>query len=212
MRVILLIGLLLIPSLVQAELRVNLGAGVTDFQGTYHDGDWVQNRNAHGTDFTSITVKGGLEYAINESWSVSANYLNIGEANAWSRAVRDKDYGAHNPVPTHYTMRTTDAYQGAEVFGSYKFHLDNFQPFLTAGVAAFQHQAQGMGYYDNHSSHDARFTGKFLSARVGTGVCWKWICTDITYYKGVKELQTENTYPLSTSFMLATGYLSIPIW
>jgi hypothetical protein len=195
-------------TVVVAETRLLLGGGVTQFQRTTPDGTWWQADYPHEFELTSLGLKAGLEQRMGEHWFLGANYVRLGTARAWTHATSDAHYLAHDAMPPHYRLDTKDQVQGVEALGGYRWTQWPIQPYVSAGLAQFWHQATTDGRTWSGAIGHEEFDGRFLAARVGGGLCAGWICGDVTYYRG---LQHGSGFPISTDALLSTAFVSVPL-
>jgi hypothetical protein len=193
MKLLLTLALLAITTpAIAADLFIEAGVGQSIFQRTTPDGVWWQSPFPHHFELNSLALKAGLGVQLNEHWSVTASYVSLGTVKAFTEAVSDHnfDYGDRKDPRVHLT--TYDSYQGGQVLGQYRWTQWPVQPFLQGGVAVMSHHIRV--YHSLGSGTPTEFTGVIPMVVVGGGLCWQWVCGEVSYYRGVQAPQ----YPIST--------------
>ena len=192
-----------------AESRLNVGVGMTKFIPTTPDGAHYQRAFAHDFDTLNVGGKVTYEYRFQSPWSVSAGYVHLGSVVASSDSVEDSEYDPSRHLckkdcgdTTQYSAR--DTYHGLESFATYRVpEAGPVQPFVTFGLAFMRHTLKNKGGEGREV-----FIDHVVMWRAGAGVCYGWLCGDITYYTGGN---VNDQFPISTQMILSTVYLSIPI-
>ena len=209
---LLLAGLLLSPARLQAETRLMVGAGVTNYLVNTPDGAWWQSDQRHGFDTLSLALKAGLETTITDSWYLGAGYLSLGRAQAWTDAQRDDTFygGTHGRVDKF--IQAVDRVQGGELYAGYRWPTQPLQPYLTVGLAHFWHRVTQTHDTQRDGAivraQDISLNGTYLAWRVGGGACYRWLCGEVTYYKGLGG----TNFPIATNAVVPMLTLNIPLF
>ena len=204
---------LLLSSTAQAEWRVNAGVGVTHFLPTTPDGTHIQEAFPHDYETVDLSWRAGLEQRLSSHWAVSANALRLGTVKAETVAVADARYdpAAHQCL-SHcdqtYRYHAKDLVYGAELFGTYRHRLGEVEPFGMLGLAWLHHTLTNGNLPGQYGVET--FSGNQLAVRVGGGLCYDWICGDVTYYKGAVPLGNPG-FPIAKDAILSLVFLSIPL-
>ena len=196
-----------------AESRLNLGVGVTKFLPTTPDGTHYQQAFTHDFDTLNVGGKVTYEYRFPAHWSVSAGYVYLGSVNVSSGAVPDDHYDpkSHrclNGCDRPYLYTARDTMHGLEGFATYRVAVGGVEPFVTLGLAYIRHTLKNEGTYGEGLVGHEWFVDTLLMVRGGAGVCYEWVCGDVTYYTGGN---VNDAYPIATKIVLSTLYLSIPL-
>ena len=200
---------LLLCSTAQAETRLTLGAGVTNFGANTPDGTWWQSDQRHGFDTLSFAMKAGVEQTLSEHWYVGAGYVRLGNAQAWTQAKSDDEFFGGKPGKSDKYLNAVDRVQGGEIYVGYQWQVEAFRPYLTAGVAQFwhavtqTHDTEGYGRAPDITMH-----GTYRAWRMGGGVCYKWICGEVPYYKGANP---GTNYPIATDAFVPMLTVNVPL-
>jgi len=206
----LFIASLLFVMPVYAETYFNVGTGLTQFQRTTPDGTWYQEALPHNFDLIDIAFRSNLEYEFAEHWSVSGGYVNLGTSRVRADAVADKDYD----IATHTCLancnhpkdfNVKDNLSGPELFVTYKFLTGPVQPYVTAGGSYMFHSLKGTA-----NTFKFETDGNIVMGRVGGGVCYGYLCGDVTYYHGMTG-QDEAKFPISQRAITSMVFLSLPL-
>ena len=215
---VLLVCLVCPFSVASAETRLNLGVGLTTFIPTTPDGTHFQQAFAHDFDTLNVGGKVTYEYRWPEHWSLSAGYVYLGSVTASSDAVADDRYDPNRHVClegcTHtYIYTARDTMHGLESFGTYRAQVGEFEPFVTLGLAYIRHTVKNAGTGTTATGERGgtiheRFADNLLMVRGGAGVCYHWVCGDVTYYTGGN---VNDAFPISTKVVLSTVYVSVPL-
>ena len=210
---VLLVCLVCPFSLASADTRLNLGVGLTKFIPTTPDGTHYQQTFAHDFDTLNIGGKATYEYRFPAHWSLSAGYVYLGSVTASSGAVSDERYDpiGHQCLAdcAHtYQYSARDTMQGVEGFGTYRHEVGGLEPFVTFGLSYMRHVLKNVGTPATGAGVRERFEDTMLMIRGGAGVCYQWVCGDVTYYVGGN---VNDAFPIATKAVLSTVYLSIPL-
>ena len=176
-----------------ADLFVEGGIGVAQFQRTTPDGIWWQSPFPHHFELQSLAWKAGLGVQLDAHWSVTASYVSLGTIKAFTEAVSDENFDHGDRKDPRVKLTAYDTYQGGQVLGKYRWTQWPVQPFLAGGVAIMAHQIRL-----DHELAAAAYTGYggvLPMGVVGGGLCWQWVCGEVSYYRGFQAPQ----YPISTS-------------
>lgn len=195
-----------------AEPFLDLGLGATVFVPAYADGTWYQEGFPHNFTSTALALKTGLGWRFNQQWSVTGNYLRLGSIKSQGNVVADEDYSVsehrclrhcEHPVAFH----VEDSFQGGELALTYTFQTDPLHPFLRAGGAWFVHTLRVNGVIQE----DQR---SFPASMVGSGVCYQWLCAEVSYYHIIAHSGASGGvgYPLSTNQVVSLVSLKVPLW
>lgn len=201
----------------ETNLNVNVGLGSVLFKPTTPDGTWYQQAFPHEFDNLSLGYKAGAHVNVN-GWLIGANYVSLGTAGVKALATEsDHDYDlathtctANCDTPNSFDV-TTKA-KGWETYVGYKWDYP-LAPFLTVGLARFNQSTKAV--VTAHNESDPFITinteGHYWAIRSGAGLCYKWVCADTTYYKGVTG-QDGARFPIAQDAFLSTLTLSIPLF
>lgn len=195
-----------------AETRLTVGAGAVNAIPTTPNGTWVQLDQKHGYDTLSLGLKTGLETTITEHWYIGAGYVSLGTTQAWTEAKSDEEFfnGKHGVADKY--LKAYDRMQGGELYVGYQWQVEAFRPYLTAGIAQFWHRVTQT--HDTQTkegtmrAQDMTWHGTVRSWRVGGGLCYRWLCGEVTYYKGATP---GTNYPISTDAVVPMLVLNIPL-
>jgi|CXWL01.1.fsa_nt_gi opacity protein-like surface antigen len=199
-------------SAVRAETRLTLGVGATNYIPTTTDGTWIQKDQKHGFDTLSLGLKAGLEQTLSEHWYIGAGYVSLGTSQAWTEAKSDDEFfqGKHGKADKY--LNATDRMQGGELYVGYQWQVEAFRPYLTAGVAQFWHRVTQTHDTATQSgtvrAQDMTWHGTVRSWRVGGGLCYRWLCGEVTYYRGATP---GTNYPIATDALVPMLTLTIPL-
>lgn len=199
-------------TVVVAETRLTLGAGVTNFLITTPDGTWWQHDQPHGFDTLSLALKGGVEQTLGDHWYVGAGYVSLGRSQAWTQAQNDDTFFAGRDGHANHYLNAVDRVQGGEAYVGYRWTDYAVQPFLTAGIAQFWHAVTQT--HDTWSeggtvrAPDITLHGTYRAWRVGGGLCYGWVCGEVTYYKGATP---GSNFPISTDAVVPMLSLRVPL-
>lgn len=199
-------------SAARAETRLTLGAGISHAQPNSPDGTWWQSDQPHGVDTRSLALKAGVEQTFGEHWYVGAGYVSLGSTQAWTRAQSDETFFRDKNGRADKFVKATDQNQGGELYVGYQWQLEAFRPYLTAGVAQFWHRVT-QTHDTGHGKHieradDITMHGTYRAWRVGGGLCYGWVCGEVTYYKGATP---GTNYPIATDAIVPMLTLTIPL-
>lgn len=169
------------------SLSIDASIGQTQFIRTIEDGTWIQEGLAHQIHGSSLGWRAGLDYGVNEAWSIQARYVNLGTIAIDTRAVGDEDY---DPIG-HRCLKhcditigfhTHDLVEGAELSLSRSWSLaDPFSAFARVGGAALYHRLTAQFNTIQLTMH-----GWMPTALVGGGVCvYQTLCLESTYYRAL---------------------------
>lgn len=180
----LLLGLVVTCQAQAGQLYLDAAGGVSLFQVTAHDGDYIQRDLPHDLSLKSAAYRVGVGWQFNERWSVQGSYINLGTIKQDARFVADEDYNpklsqclANCATAPPYKM--TDAYRGWELTATRTFPFKNWSLFIKGGGAYLRHTFS-IVRLDTASFHENK--GRFYSAIVGGGVQYKWAYAELDYY------------------------------
>lgn len=196
--------LLVVGKACAAELFVEGGVGTTVFQKTTPDGVWWQQPFPHSFDLHTMAFKAGLGLQLNEHWSVTGSYVNLGTIKAFTEAVSDENYDHGDRKDKRVRLTAYDNYQGGQVMVAYRWTQWPVQPFLSGGVAVMSHHVRA--YHSLSGNTPTEYAGVLPMAVVGGGLCWQWVCGEVNYYRGIMAPQ----YPISTSVIVPMLTLKYP--
>ena len=221
LRSIALLVILLSPGLAFTQeipkLKLNIGAGFAHHFPTTQDGTWYQQPFQHDFDTDSLTYKSGIEYSLDERWSINAGYVMLGHTYATAYAVADENYDPRQHIClkncTGQTLfNTKDVLTGGEVYATYTFRNETISPFITLGGAYMFHQLRGQAIATTSiKPYNYEFDGSIIMFRTGVGACYKMVCIDTTYYHGLSG-QDEAHFPLSQRVLTTNVFLAIPLY
>jgi hypothetical protein len=181
-----------------ADYFVEAGIGPSLLQKTTADGIWWQSPFPNYFDLSSVTWKAGLGVQLDPHWSLTASYVTLGTAKAVTEFVSDVDFqqGKYD-APRDY-LTAYDNYQGGQLLGRYRWTHWPVQPFLQGGMAAMLHHVV--------ANRVVEFSGILPMAVVGGGICYAWICGEVSYYRGLQA----PAYPISTAAVVPMLSLKYP--
>lgn len=213
MRILLFLLFTLVPSFAYALEPYVYGAiGASLMNATEHDGTWLQKAFPYQTNTTDLAYKGGLGFRSDTDWFLEAGYVNLGTARINSYDVSDADYDAvahtclhHCGNPSRLAMQ--DSFRGAEFVVGKGIRVDDVLIYAKVGGAYLWHTISGTVTSDGRMFTFPPLTGGVPSIVAGGGVCYKWVCGDVSYYRGIGE--TQN--PFTKEFIVPTAYLKVPL-
>jgi hypothetical protein len=172
------------------------GAGLSLLQQTTPDGVWWQSPFPHSFDLTSLALKAGIGVQVTEHWSVAGSYVSLGTAKATTEYVSDHDYDRGHLGGSRGSLTAYDRLQGGQLIVAYRWTQ---WPMLSGGVAGMLHRVV--------ANQSTEFSGVIPMVVVGGGLCWQWLCGEVTYYRGVQAPH----YPISTQAVVPWLSLRVPI-
>ena len=203
------------------NLYLDAAGGVSLFQVTAQDGDYIQRGLPHDLDLTSMAYRVGLGWQFNERWAVRASYINLGTIKQNAKFVADADYNPKlgqcvancaNAAP--YFM--TDAYKGGELVVTRTFPLsDKWAVSLSLGGAYLSHTFTiNKNAGTNDESH--RNKGQFIATVLGGGACYARLCAEASYYHGLGSSNSfmgeQQAWPLSKEIVVGWLSVKVPLW
>lgn len=194
------------------EFYANLGLGASLFQRTTQNGTWFQEGQPYNMQLLDIAGKLGVGYRIDPNWAVEVNAISFGQAKSAGLAVPDEYYNpsAHKPIPGAPKPNHFDARQrsyGMEVVAIRYFPIDDWAPFLKAGAfAAYNDMPYTILSQPDMTEFNESYKGYTVGASVGGGICWKMVCGEGTYHRGLGSSQ----YPISKSPFVPMLTVKIP--
>ena len=221
MKVLLLLSLLVWPSLVGAEVYLDLAGGLTRFLITAPDGDYIQRDLPHTLDLNSLAYRVGLGYRFNERWGIRSSWINFGTVNQSANFTADADYNAKvgkctancaNAAP----YRMTDNYRGVELVVTRSFAIaENWTLQASLGGAYIDHRFTiNKNAGTNDESHRNR--GQFPATVLGGGACYKWACMETSYYHGLGGsngfMGQDQAWPLSKEIFVTVLSIKVPLF
>ncbi len=208
---------LTLPSHAETTVNLNAGVGSILFQPTTPDGTWYQQGLPHSFYNLSLGYKLGAHVTIN-NWLIGGNYIDLGASNVRALATTsDQNYDTHSHVCLRTcdrlnTFEVTTRARGFEGYTGYKWDYP-LSPFVTVGLAQFNQRTTAVVTAHGKSEPFVTMTldGQFYAVRLGAGLCYKWICADTTYYKGISG-QDGAKFPVAQDALLTTVGISIPLF
>jgi hypothetical protein len=171
---------------------------------TTPDGVWWQQPFPHSFDLRDVAWKAGLGLRFNEHWSVTGSYVSLGETSARTEAVSDENYDHGDRKDPRVNLSATDRLAGPQLVTSYRWTQWPVQPFLSGGVALLHHY--GSATVREYPGPSFNFHGDIPMFVAGGGLCYAWLCGEVTYYRGVHA----PNYPISTEAIVPWIGLKIP--
>lgn len=199
----------LLPVSVQAlDYFVEGGIGASLFQ-KGQDGTWFQD-GVGGVvwDAKDVAFRAGGGVRLTEQWSLGLNYLDLGTVSVQSNYVADESYDAkahrcHHGCDHPKSLRTFDTLRGGELIGTYTPWQWPVVPYLRGGVAVLSHSLNWSTLGQDFDLH-----GVILAAAMGGGVCYQWLCADVTYYKGIGSTK----FPVTQDAVVPMVAFRVPLW
>jgi hypothetical protein len=203
--------------LAETSVHLNLGLGSVLYAPTTPDGTWWQQPFAHNFDTLSLGYKLGANVNYH-GWLLGANYVDLGRAKVTALATQsdhDYDLATHSCISNCDTLNyfdVTTRARGWETYTGYKWDTV-LAPFLTLGIARFEQHTHAVVTAPGASDpfFNIYSNGHYWAVRSSAGLCYKWVCADTTYYKGVTG-QDGAKFPVSQDSFLSTLTLSIPLF
>ena len=195
---------LLLSTQAQAlEPFIEVGAGASIFRPVRDDGVYYQQPLPHHFTTTDFGFRAGIGLQLNPLWSITASYIHFGMAKVSATVTLDQNYVATNkctmgPCQPTNTENTWDRIQGEELVVSRKLMEGDFYPFVKLGGAYMTHHVTTYSY-TYAPSHN-------LAAVAGGGVCYKLLCAEATYYKGI----SGNGSPVAKDVLMPMLSFKIP--
>lgn len=181
------------------EFFIEGGIGQAQFQRTTPDGIWWQQPFNHSFNLTSLAYKTGGGIQLDEHWSIVGSYVSMGTIKAVFDYISDDDYASHNlGVPQRHGA-VYDTYKGLQVLVAYQWTNYHVQPKLFGGMAYMSHKILT-------KEGNNLFEGDIPMLVIGSGVCYTWVCGEVTYYRGV----SAPMYPISTQVIVPMVTIKIP--
>lgn len=189
------------------------GLGASFFQRTTPDGTWVQEgMGFHKFHNQDIAFRAGVGLKLNEAWSLGLNYINLGTVKVETWMVMDADYDiptkacTANCTPKQYG-RAMDRLDGGELVATYTYKKWLVEPYVGMGGALMRHsfswntETPGQGF-TNYTQR-----GIVLMGVGRVGACVKWLCADLSYYKGLGS----TWYPISDDVLVPMMVVKVPL-
>ena len=207
---ILLLCLSLVSSISFAEPVIEIAGGISYFHQLKYDNYWYQEPFPYTRDETGRAWRIGVRNRINDRWSWSASWLDLGRNSVVSQYVTDADYDADShrclrgcDVPV--TGTTTSSARGPEFAAIY-----DLTPFYLRGGIFIWLTKLGTTVVAHEKFDNFTFTYNergFLTAPfAGIGVRYKWAFAEITYYHGLGG----GGYPLAKRATVPMAGVQIP--
>lgn len=199
-----------------AEFYVDAGVGAAYHEPVMQSGTWWQADQSYNFEKWQTAWRVGAGIKLTDQWAVQAGYLSLGKPKAFTEAVADYnyDFDRHRCLQACTTLAQSRAWEpvtGWEAFGRYTWHPGWIDPYVTAGVARLSHKTYsastpvgGGPFY----SAEVVLGGNLWSARLGGGLCWHWLCGDVTYYHGLNGLNLS----ISERAIVSMVGLQVPLW
>lgn len=209
--------LILLASPAQAaELYLDAGIGAASHIPIKESGTWWQADQPHHFDTTALAWRTGLGLRLDDHWAMQAGYLNLGTTTSFTHAVADEhfDFGAGKCFTSCERVMLNTAREpvtGWEFFGRYTWHPGWIDPYVTAGMARLTHptySASTAYQSDVWVPADVVLGGTLWAGRVGGGLCYQWLCGDVTYYHGLTGLDNG----ISERAVVSIIGLQVPLW
>ena len=200
--------LLALPTTSNAgELFLDGALGTAFHTRTTPDGIWWQQPFPHSFDLTSRAYRAGLGLQVTEHWAITASYVNLGKTRATTEYVEDDDYNHGRLSGPRQKLVTTDYLSGPQITGTYRWTNWTLQPFLSGGVALLHHTGVAINPRAPEERFQFHFHGDVPMLVAEGGICYKWICGDVTYYRGVHS----PNYPISTEAIVSMIGVKVPL-
>lgn len=202
---VLLILLCALPASAEDGLYVYGLAGQSRFGLTTPDGTWRQEGLGYHATRQAVAWGAGLGYG----WShvaIEAGYLDFGKPASGGYAVSDADYYPstksynHQAQAVYFTAK--DTMQAGQVKAKFFTDFYGFTPFITGGLWGGPHQVD----VAINAQHIA-FHGFLIGVSGGGGLCYKYVCGQVDYYKGI----SQTGYPISTEIVMPSVQVKIPL-
>jgi hypothetical protein len=188
------------------DVFVEGGVGASLNQFTTPDGVWVQQPFPNSHDMTSLAWKAGLGVQLSEHWSVTGSYVSLGESRATTEFVSDHHYDHGDRSGPRNTLTATDSLSGPQLVAAYRWTNWPVQPFLSGGVAVLHHYGAAWDHRYPHTK-PFEFHGDIPMLVAGGGLCYGWLCGEVTYYRGIHA----PNYPISTEAIVPTLSMKVPL-
>jgi hypothetical protein len=191
-RLILSLSLLALTAPAQAaSLYVDAGVGMAKHLPIMESGTWWQADQPYHFDTTAVAWRAGLGVNLTDHWAIQAGYISLGTVKSETRAVADEhyDFGAGRCYRSCERVMGNKAWEpvtGWEAFGRYTWHPGIVDPYVTFGAARLTHRtysaSTSVAKQEDWIPAEVVLGGILWAARAGAGVCYRWVCGDVTYY------------------------------
>jgi len=109
-------------------------------------------------------------------------------------------------------LKGKDSSQGGSISLTRSFPFGDFSPFLGVGIWAATHTVSWVAWGENiHQStprsQEYSYNGILIGPMVTGGVCYKWVCAQVDYYK----VMSHSGYPIAKDIMMPTVAIKIPL-
>lgn len=211
---LLLVLLLLWP--VQAfaiDPYIEAGLGASSFQRTTPDGTWVQEgMGFHKFHNQDLAFRAGVGVKLNEAWAIGANYVNLGTVKVETMMVQDADYDIPTKTCTANCAnkqygRAMDRLDGGELIATYTYRRWMVEPYLGFGGALMRHSFSWNTETPGQPFTNYTQRGIVLMGVGRVGACVKWLCADVSYYKGMGS----TWYPVSDDALVTMAVVKVPL-
>lgn len=172
------------------EPYIEAGAGAALFQITVPDGTWYQEAFPHTFKTTDLALRAGVGVQVAEHWGVSVAYTRLGAVQSDADFVWDANYSPSlkrciSGCERVNHLSATDRMQGPELTVRREFAVGALTPFLKMGGAWMFHSITVPAYTDTGRDISIAFKGVVPMVVLGGGVCYIWVCGEVSYYKGI---------------------------
>lgn len=206
-----MVCLLSTPAWADEGLYVTGAIGQSRFSLTTPDGTWRQEGLGYHATKEALAWAAGVGYGW-EHLAVELTYVDFGHVSSGGLAVGDWAYHPETQTYNHKAkvvkFDATDQMQGGSVRVKYNWDVWGFRPFLAGGFWVGHHALtfwtdHGKGHITNNDS----FRGILAGPVVGGGICYKWVCGQVDYYRAV----TQSGFPISTEIVMPSALVKVPL-
>lgn len=207
---VLFVMLCLTPSFADEGLYVTGAIGQSRFSLTTPDGTWRQEGLGYHAVREAFAWSAGLGYGW-ENWAVEAAYVDFGRMSSGGRAVADWAYDcddkSYDRRSKSVAFDATDSLQAGTLRVKYNLDVWGVRPFLAAGIFAGTHEVTSWFGNTQGTTRHYPFDGVLAGPVVGGGICYKWVCGQVDYYRAV----VQGGFPISTEIVMPSAMVKIPL-
>ena len=198
------------------ELYLDAAGGVTFYQLTTADGDYLQKGLPHTLDLQSMAYRVGVGWRFNSRYSIQAGAFSLGSVKQDALFVADQDYAGGMCLAncsTAASNKMSDNYRGLELTVTRTFPYDDWAVFLKGGGAWIEHKFSIVRLdYGVAHHHD----GEYPAVVMGVGTSYKWAYVEVDYYHGLGSangfMGHGQSWPLSKEMLVTWFGVKVPLW
>ena len=213
-------------------LSLDAGAGLAVYIPTVTNGTWRQDDFDTDPFHTqSFAWRAGLDYAVNERWSIQGHYLDWGSSQADTLMVWDVDYNPKAPKgqqclancndPKRIKVKNTMRGYDLSVSYTWPHAWGPLSPFVKVGGALMYSKLSGI-VVNEPDWNNAYFKGQVPMALFGAGACYRLsygpsLCADSTFYTGFGGenngcVGRDCGWPIAKQVWISMFSFKVPLW